>query len=281
MGLNHSARPDEAGFSYLLFLVCQSDSPQTRQEWGVSKEIIQNMGNNVPPDAPLFRSNGGVTLLGGGRLDPGDLAEALALAPRLIAADGGAAAALAAGLMPEAVYGDMDSLSDVARAQIAPDRIHAIPEQSSTDFDKALRHVRAPFVLAAGFTGDRIDHELSVYHGLVARAEARCIVIGAQDIVMHAPPDLALDLPAGTRLSLFPMAAITGRSEGLEWPIAGLSFHPASRIGTSNRVTGGRVRLAFEAPGMLIVLPRKHLTTVAQAVAGASVWSRATGQASV
>lgn len=239
------------------------------------------MGNNVPSDAPIFRSDAGVTLLGGGRLGPGDLAAALALAPGLVAADGGAQAALAAGLMPDAVYGDMDSLTDAARARIAPDRIHAIPEQASTDFDKALRHILAPVVLAAGFTGDRIDHELSVYHGLVARPDARCIVIGAQDIVWHAPPELVLDLPAGARLSLFPMADVTGRSEGLEWPIAGLSFHPAQRIGTSNRVTGGPVRLAFDAPGMLVIAPRTHLAAIAQSVAGASVWSRATGQASV
>ena len=239
------------------------------------------MGNNVPSEAPLFVSETGVTLLGGGRLGPGDLQAALALAPRLVAADGGAAAALAAGMMPEAVYGDMDSLHDDARAVIPPDRIHAIPEQATTDFDKALRHVRAPVIMAVGFTGDRIDHELSVYHGLVARPEARCIVIGAEDVVLHAPRDLRLDLPAGTRLSLFPMTGVTGQSEGLDWPIGGLSFHPADRIGTSNRVTGGPLRLSFDAPGMLLILPRAHLAAVAQAVAGASVWSRATGRASV
>jgi thiamine pyrophosphokinase len=237
------------------------------------------MGNNVPSDAPLFSAREGVTLLGGGRLMPDDLQAALALAPRLVAADGGAAAALEAGLMPEAVYGDMDSLGDAARARIAPGRIHAIPEQASTDFDKALRHIRAPFVLAAGFTGDRVDHELSVYHGLVARAETRCIVLGAQDIVLHAPPELALDLPPGTRLSLFPMTAVTGRSEGLDWPIGGLGFHPATRIGTSNRATGGRVRLWLDGPGMLLILPRTELAAVVDAVAGASVWSRAEGQA--
>jgi thiamine pyrophosphokinase len=239
------------------------------------------MGNNVPSDAPLFASETGVTLLGGGRLGQGDLRTALDLAPRLVAADGGAAAALAAGLIPEAVYGDMDSLPDTARAVIPPDRIHAIPEQASTDFDKALRHIRAPFVLAAGFTGDRVDHELSVYHGLVARPGVRCIVLGGHDVILHAPRELQLDLPAGTRLSLFPMTEVTGRSEGLDWPIDGLSFHPAGRIGSSNRVTHGPVWLTFDAPGMLLILPRVHLAAVVPAVAGASVWSRATGRASV
>lgn len=239
------------------------------------------MGNNVPSDAPIFRAETGVTLLGGGALGPSDLAIALAVAPRLVAADGGAAVALAAGHTPEAVYGDMDSLTPEARGQIPPGRIHRIDEQDSTDFDKALRHIRAPLVLAAGFTGDRVDHELAVYHGLVARSETHCIVLGASDIVLHAPPALSLDLPAGTRLSLFPMADVTGRASGLTWPIDGLAFHPTRRIGTSNSTTGGPLRLSFDAPGMLVIVARAHLGAVAAGIAAAPVWSRAGGSGSV
>jgi thiamine pyrophosphokinase len=235
------------------------------------------MGNNVP----VFESADGVTLLGGGALGPDDLATALSVAPSLVAADGGASAALSAGHMPQAVYGDMDSLAPEARARIPPSRIHAIPEQESTDFDKALRHIRAPFVLAAGFTGARVDHELAVYHGLAARRDVRCVVLGALDVILHAPPRLALDLPAGARLSLFPLVAVQGRSRGLEWPIDDLALDPLGRIGTSNRSTGGRVELEFDGPGMLVILPRAHLAAVLAAVAEASVWSRPAGAASL
>ena len=236
------------------------------------------MGNNVPSGPPLFHAATPVTLLGGGALGPGDLDLALSLAPRLVAADGGAVAALAAGHMPEAVYGDMDSLDLATRDLIPPARLHTIAEQDSTDFDKALRHISAPVVLAAGFTGDRVDHELAVYHGLVAHAERRCIVLGARDLVVHAPPALALDLPAGTRVSLFPLSEVSGTSAGLDWPIDGLRFHPARRVGTSNRATGGRLTLGFDAPGMLLIVPRDHLAALIAAVAGASVWSRTEGK---
>lgn len=239
------------------------------------------MGNNGTGGAPLFRTREGVTLLGGGVIGPTDLSTALGLAPRLVAADGGAAAALRAGHMPEAVYGDMDSLSPEARARIPTELVHAIPEQESTDFDKALRHIRAPVVLAAGFSGDRVDHELAVYHVLAARAETRCIVLGAQDVVLHAPPRLGLDLSAGTRLSLFPLNGVTGRSDGLAWPIDGLEFHPARRIGTSNMATGGAVTLAFDRPGMLLILPRSALGAVFDALRDVSVWSRTPDGASL
>ena len=232
------------------------------------------MGNNVPKAAPIFHAERGVTLLGGGALGAVDLDLALSLAPHLVAADGGAGAALAVGLMPEAVYGDMDSLSPADQARIAPDRIHAIAEQDSTDFDKALRHIRAPVVLAAGFTGDRVDHELSVYHGLVTRPDTRCIVLGAQDLVLHAPPVLRLDLPAETRISLFPLARVTGRATGLVWPIDHLVFDPFQRIGTSNRTDGHTLELCFDSPGMLVIVPRAHLAVVSAAMMGVSVWSR-------
>ena len=55
--------------------------------------------------------------------------------------------------MPQAVIGDFDSLSDLGRAAIPATRQHVIPEQDTTDFDKALRSIRAPFVLGLGFSG--------------------------------------------------------------------------------------------------------------------------------
>lgn len=239
------------------------------------------MGNNVPIHAPLFHAAQAVTLLGGGLLAPADLELALGLAPDLVAADGGAAHAVAAGHMPLAVYGDMDSLSPTTRNAIPAARVHTVSEQDSTDFDKALRHIRAPLVIAIGFTGARIDHELAVYHGLAARPETRCIIVGSHDLVVHAPPQLVLDLPAQTRLSLFPLADVRGRSTGLAWPIDGVHFHPARRIGTSNVATGGRVALCFDTPGMLMILPRDHLAALAEAMFAASVWPRATSTASV
>lgn len=108
-----------------------------------------------------------ITLIGGGEIATGALEEALALAPGLVAADGGAAAALAAGYRPQAVIGDFDSLSEDVRAQLPPDSLHPVAEQDSTDFDKALRSIAAPAVLAVGFLGARVDHQLAAFSTLV------------------------------------------------------------------------------------------------------------------
>ena len=91
--------------------------------------------------------------------------------------------------------------------------------------------------------------------------------MGEADLLFHAPPRLALDLPQGGRLSLFPMATVTGQSEGLRWPIGGIVFSPAGRIGTSNEVTGP-VQLAFDGPGMIVITPREALDRVSVALSG-------------
>ena len=59
----------------------------------------------------LFCTGAPVTLVGGGAIDPGDLDLALSRAPALVAADSGAAPVLAAGHVPDAVFGDFDSIS--------------------------------------------------------------------------------------------------------------------------------------------------------------------------
>jgi len=216
---------------------------------------------------PIVESSEGVTLVAGGPVTRRDLAAALRRAPRLVAADGGADRALAAGGRPEAVIGDLDSISDAARAALGPARLFPIPEQETTDFDKALRSIRAPFVLALGVSGGRIDHGLAVLNALVRNRSQVCLLVGRQDVVFHAPPRLRLRLWPGDRLSLFPMAVVTGESEGLRWPIGGLRFAPDGMVGTSNEVSGGVVDLRFNAPGMLVVLPRGRLDAALRALA--------------
>jgi thiamine pyrophosphokinase len=207
----------------------------------------------------IVQTNEMVTLLGGGETGPGDLAEALSHAPVLVAADGGADRALAEGIMPRAVIGDFDSLSDEARQVIPGDRLHEIPEQETTDFDKCLRMVEAPLMLGVGFMGKRLDHKLAALAGLVRAPGRRCILIGPNDIAFLCPPQLRLELEPGSRFSLFPMGPVRGESRGLTWPIGGIDFLPGGRIGTSNQVEEGVVELTMEAPLMLVILPRASL----------------------
>jgi thiamine pyrophosphokinase len=90
---------------------------------------------------------------------------------------------------------------------------------------------------------------------LVRHPAKRCLILSGSDVTFLAPRSLDLSLPKGSRLSLFPMGAVQGESEGLRWPLQGLHFAPDGMIGTSNEVSGP-VRLRFDADRMLVILPR-------------------------
>ena len=220
----------------------------------------------MAPISPIVSTNEIVTLVGGGQASVADLHKSLKIAPVCVAADGGAALALEAGTELSAVIGDFDSAEDAVLAQVPQRRLHRVTEQDSTDFEKALIRISAPLVVGVGFSGGRLDHQLAVFHAMAALPDRPCLLLGAEEIVCLAPPQLEIPTQAGDVVSLFPLDAVSGRSTGLEWPIDGLAFHPTRRIGTSNIATGP-VRLTFDEPDMLLILPRRLMQPVAASLA--------------
>ena len=206
---------------------------------------------------PIVSSIAPITLVGGAGTAADILTVALKWGKTVACADGGANHALWAELDPVAVIGDMDSISDAARDAYG-DVLHPITEQDSTDFDKALRYIDAPLILGVGFSGARLDHELGSMTVLVRHPDRRCILVGDDTITLLCPPEITLDLPMGSAVSLYPMADVGCDSAGLRWQTTGLRFAPDGRVGTLNRVDG-RVTLRPDAPKMLLILPRAAL----------------------
>lgn len=217
--------------------------------------------------------NDPVVLVGGGPLEAEIFSLVRGRAKYFVAADGGGDALLAEGVIPDAVIGDMDSLSDAARAAIPEDRIHEVLEQDSTDFEKALRGVRAPLIYAVGFTGARLDHELAALHALVLYEDRPVVLVGAEDVTVHLPARIALRLPVGMRVSLFPMDAVTVGMAGLRWSFEALALHPARKIGTSNEVGEPDVVVTSEGPGALLIVPLEALGAVMDGLVGADFHS--------
>lgn len=206
----------------------------------------------------IVRETEPVILIGGASLPEGQVNHALRLARIVVAADGGADAALAHGITPQAVIGDFDSISQSARAAIPETAQFPDPDQDTTDFEKCLGAIAAPLILGLGFCGDRMDHQLAACTALARHPWQRCILLGARDLMFLCPPSLNLPLPEGCRVSLFPMGAVEGVSQGLKWPIGGLNLAPDGRIATSNAALGP-VHLVVTAPKMLVILPLEML----------------------
>lgn len=212
-----------------------------------------------------------MTLVGGAPVVPGTLEVALGIAPRLVAVDGGADTVLRSDRFPEAVIGDMDSISPEARYAFA-DCLVREAEQDSTDFEKALRAFPASLTVAVGFLGARADHFLACL-SVLARRRAACILLGETDCVAIAPRHLSLDLAPGTRVSLWPLGPGTGSSRGLRWPIDGLALSPDGRVSTSNEATGP-VHLRLSGGPMALILPADAIGALIRGLG----WGGVTGE---
>lgn len=219
----------------------------------------------------IVSENEPITIVGGAHFSQGLLLESLGRAPVVYAADGGANLCMQYGCQPKQVIGDLDSLSPSLRSEFDPSRVIHVAEQDTTDFEKLLIRVDAPFMLAIGFMGGRIDHQMAVQTVLTAYAHRKIICVGDEDVMFVSPHEIDLQLDAGTRVSLYPMAPVQVRSTGLYWSTDGLSFAPDGQIGTSNQATGP-VTLQPSAPRMLIVLPKNCLDIAIDAVQAAPYW---------
>ncbi len=214
-----------------------------------------------------IKSENKVTLLGAGPFNDTLLDFALARAPTLMAADGGADHALNANLRPEAIIGDLDSLTTAEVWRNSDSEIIEIPEQDSTDFDKCMRVIDAPLLLGVGFVGGRLDHQLAAFSALMAFRDKPVIILSEAEICFHCPAKLQLEAEPGTPVSIYPLAPIRGTSSiGLRWSVDGLLLEPGGRLGTSNQAVGGQVKLSFDGPGGLMILPISMLDRVIDAI---------------
>lgn len=220
------------------------------------------MGNNHQRSPHTVKFDEAVALLGHAEVTSRNMQRLIDSGVPLICADGGAFTALEFGLVPECIIGDMDSFSGPYGGQI----IH-ITEQDTTDFEKCIYTVDAPLYMCFGFLGGRVDHGLTNLSVLARYPDKAVILIGDQDVCFCCPDHLDIDLPKGTRVSVFPMGPTKMQSTGLKWPLDGLDLSPTTRIATSNKASGTTVSLTKEQGDAVVILPIAHLDAVTQALA--------------
>jgi thiamine pyrophosphokinase len=189
-------------------------------------------------------------------VDPALLLELAGRGVTLVGADGGADAMGAAGLVPAAIIGDLDSLEDRAGWEQRTRVIH-IPEQITTDFQKALYSTQAPVTLALGMTGKRLDHTLAALSAVLQYAPKRkLLLVDEVDVALAVIGPIRFDAGLRERVSIHPLLPIRFRSStGLFYPMDGHTLAPGGLIGTSNEGTGGLVEVVpeDETPWLLIL----------------------------
>lgn len=197
-----------------------------------------------------------LAIVGGGVVDHGLLRDLADRGAALVGADGGGDAIAEAGLLPDAIIGDLDSLFD-RRDWEKRTRVIHIPEQITTDFQKALYSTRAPVTLALGMTGKRLDHTLAALSAVLQVAPDRpTLLVDEVDVALTLTGPFGLDAQHRERVSVHPLLPIRfRRSTGLLYPLDGLTLEPGGLLGSSNEGMGGPIEIvpANDTPWMLIL----------------------------
>lgn len=195
----------------------------------------------------------------------------LVQADQLIAADGGAAHALALGRVPDLVLGDLDSLSTRERSQL---EAHGVPfevhprAKDETDLELALHWAvehGARQVTVLGALGGRLDHTLG---NLLMLADPRWasvrlrLVSGIETVTaIHDGGEVQIDGQPGDLISLLPIGgdAVGVTTEGLAWRLSGDTLAFGRTRGVSNELTAHTARVRLEGPGgaLLVVHTRR------------------------
>lgn len=161
----------------------------------------------------------------------------------VLCADGGARHALALGLTPRWVVGDMDSLPRKFPKTWGQTSFICVPDQDFGDLHKALafaRRVGARRVYAAGVLGGTLDHELV---NLAVLEEARgleIVLIDTGEARLLGPGVHRPALPKGRRFSLLAAPRATVSLSGARYGLHREVLRRGSR-GLGNRSAGGVV----------------------------------------
>ncbi|MEG1615645.1 MAG: thiamine diphosphokinase [Bacteroidales bacterium] len=200
-------------------------------------------------------------ILANGEFPQSDITRSyLQQAPYLIACDGAVNKLLDCNLKPDAIVGDLDSISQ-ERLDLFADIIHHNPDQETNDLTKSALFARkAGFtkILILGATGLREDHTLAnislltLYKGMFENV----YLVSDYGTFIPITKTTTIATYPGQQVSifaLFPYGTIT--SEGLRYPVAERQL-PLWWEGTLNEALGDSFTLQLSGEGNVLVYLR-------------------------
>ncbi|MDR0557698.1 MAG: thiamine diphosphokinase [Treponema sp.] len=206
----------------------------------------------------------GIAFIGGESPNADVCRKAASGADIIVAADSGLITAEQAGVTPDWIVGDMDSLDSASRnanrlAKYDPDRIirySADKDYTDTELALALLWDKGCVHTALiGGGGGRIDHLLAI-RALFEREFSPGQWITDKEILyrVQSPQTLELRLKPKSLVSVFPCAETCGRakSRGLQWALDGLEWKKGF-FGISNVAVTGRCAVFAETGAFLVI----------------------------
>lgn len=179
----------------------------------------------------------------------------------VIAADGGMRHALALGLTPQFLIGDLDSLPPGFDLEKFTGTVIRHPrDKNETDLELAIQYALEQHpeqVVILGALGGRLDQTLGNISLLNAGTEIR-LDDGTEEVLFCREQCIVDGIPGDT-VSLIPWQEEAGgiRTAGLKWPLNGETLYPQKTRGISNEMTAARAVIQVRT-GLLLVVHRRR-----------------------
>ncbi|MCL2888193.1 MAG: thiamine diphosphokinase [Elusimicrobia bacterium] len=177
----------------------------------------------------------------------------------VLCADGGANTAAAADITPDAVIGDMDSVTAETRKKFKKVPWLKIRNQNNTDFEKALDFIKKSDIKEAAVVcaaGGRLDFTLNNLFAASRYLPYFDIVFkSAAWEIYPVNKSKKFKCRAGTRISLLPLAECAGVSlAGLEYPLKNKNLTLADTLTLSNRAIKNNFEVRMKKGLMLVYI---------------------------
>lgn len=205
-----------------------------------------------------------VLIVGSAPVDPTRLRDLAAEAEYLICADGGGDAALTAGLAPDLLLGDMDSISSAGRERLRQSGTRMLQHPSEKDktdlelaLDEALSRQPARITITGALGGARLDHTLGnlLLLSLPALRGVETRIVDGETWACATWSRAEIAGRAGDYVSLLPITdEVEGaRTEGLRYSLHGETLKRGHTRGVSNELLGAAASVEISAGCLLIV----------------------------
>ena len=182
----------------------------------------------------------------------------------IIAADGGTRHALALGLMPNVIVGDLDSLPanfDISKFE---NEVVLYPkDKNETDLELTIQHaltLNSQEIIIIAALGGRLDQTLGNI-ALISDLRPSTLDLRLDDgieEVFFCSENSQINGNCGDIVSLIPwQGEVTGIvTTGLKWPLQNETLYPNKTRGISNEMTGDIANVQIKS-GFLLIIHRR------------------------
>ena len=167
------------------------------------------------------------------------------------------------GIRPDAIVGDLDSISPATRKFFSRVETIHLRDQESTDLEKALDYLlmkKIYDVVVVGATGGRPDHTLANF-SILKKYHRRMRLRYSDSFCELQVIDrsLSLESEVGSVVSLMPLGKCDGiTTTGLKYRLRNETLELGVREGTSNEVISSPVKILVKKGSLLLFILKKR-----------------------